>query len=156
MLFLFNHKFSTLGLGRFKIYLMKKTLLALTFTTLLFVGCSSNDDDSTPQQDNPVATQYFHPPSWIQGSWKIANTNTSYFKFTSDDFILVSPYTSYKAVLTQTAATGQTAKVVEQISDYYYEFTMTAGASSGQYKFKKISDTRIQWVGSSPFFLDKE
>ncbi|WP_116547822.1 MULTISPECIES: hypothetical protein [unclassified Chryseobacterium] len=135
---------------------MKKTLLALTFTTLLFVGCSSNDDDSTPQQDNPVATQYFHPPSWIQGSWKIANTNTSYFKFTSDDFILVSPYTSYKAVLTQTAATGQTAKVVEQISDYYYEFTMTAGASSGQYKFKKISDTRIQWVGSSPFFLDKE
>jgi len=135
---------------------MKKTLLALTFTTLLFVGCSSNDDDSTPQQDNPVATQYFHPPSWIQGNWKIANTNTSYFKFTSDDFILVSPYTSYKAVLTQTAATGQTAKVVEQISDYYYEFTMTAGASSGQYKFKKISDTRIQWVGSSPFFLDKE
>lgn len=157
MLFLFNHKFSTLGLGRFKIYLMKKTLLALTLTTLLFVGCSSNnDDDSTPQQNNPVTTQYFHPPAWIQGSWKISNTSTSYFKFSNDNFILVTPYTSYKAILEQTAATGQPAKVVEQTSDYYYEFTITAGASSGQYKFKKISDTRIQWVGSSPFFLDKE
>ncbi len=136
---------------------MKKTLLALTLTTLLFVRCSSNnDDDSIPQQNNPVTTQYFNPPAWIKGSWKISNTSTSYFKFTNDDFILVTPYTSYKAVLTQTAATGQPAKVVEQTSDYYYEFTITAGASSGQYKFKKISDTKIQWVGSTPFFLDKE
>ena len=136
---------------------MKKILLlplmALSFLTL---NCSGNDDNSTPQQNTPVTTQYFHPPAWIQGSWKISNTSTSYFKFTNDDFILVTPYTSYKAVLTQTAATGHPAKVVEQTSDYHYEFAITAGASSGQYKFKKISDTRIQWVGSTPFFLDKE
>lgn len=136
---------------------MKKTLLLpLLAMSLLTLNCSGNDDDSAPQQNNPVTTQYFHPPLFIQGSWKISNTSTSYFKFTNDDFILVTPYTSYKAVLTQTAATGQPAKVVEQISDYYYEFTITAGASSGQYKFKKISDTKIQWVGSTPFFLDKE
>jgi len=136
---------------------MKKILLlplmALSFLTL---NCSGNDDDSTPQQNNPVTTQYFHPPAWIKGSWKISNTSTSYFIFKEDDFILVTPYTSYKAILEKTVATGQPAKVVEQTSDYYYEFTITAGASSGQYKFKKISDTRIQWVGSTPFFLDKE
>lgn len=133
-----------------------KHLFLIALIAISFVNCSGNDDDSTPQQNNPVTTQYFHPPAWIQGSWKISNTSTTYFKFTNDDFILVSPYTSYKAILQQTAATGQPAKVVEQTSDFYYEFTITAGASSGQYKFKKISDTRIQWVGSTPFFLDKE
>lgn len=136
---------------------MKKILLLPLITlSLLTLNCSGNDDDSAPQQNNPVTTQYFHPPAWIKGSWKISNTSTSYFRFTNEDFILVTPYTSYKAILEQTAATGQPAKVVEQISDYYYEFTITAGASSGQYKFKKISDTRIQWVGSTPFFLDTE
>ncbi len=136
---------------------MKKILLLpLMALSLLTLNCSGNDDDSTPQQNNPVTTQYFHPPTWIQGNWKISNSSTTYFKFTNDDFILVSPYTSYKNVLQQTASTGQPAKVVEQTSDYYYEFTITAGASSGQYKFKKISDTKIQWVGSTPFFLDKE
>ena len=133
-----------------------KQLLIAALTAVSLVSCSSNDDNTTPQQNNPVTTQYFHPPLFIQGSWKISNTSTSYFKFSNDNFILVTPYTSYKAILEQTAATGQPAKVVEQISDYYYEFTITAGASSGQYKFKKISDTRIQWVGSTPFFLDKE
>ncbi|UCA57892.1 hypothetical protein KB553_12590 [Chryseobacterium rhizoplanae] len=134
---------------------MKHLFLAVIMA-VSFVNCSGNDDDSTPQQNNPVTTQYFHPPAWIQGGWKISNTSTSYFIFKENDFILVSPYTSYKAILEQTASTGQAAKVVEQTSDYYYEFTITAGASSGQYKFKKISDTKIQWVGSTPFFLDKE
>ncbi|WP_123947256.1 hypothetical protein [Chryseobacterium pennae] len=134
---------------------MKHLFLAVLMAVSL-VSCSGNDDTTTPQQNNPVQNQYFSPPAWIQGSWKITGSANPYFKFSSDDFILVTPYTSYKAVLTQTAATGQPAKVVEQTSDYYYEFTITAGASSGQYKFKKISDTRIQWVGSTPFFLDKE
>ncbi|MGU3374442.1 hypothetical protein [Chryseobacterium sp. M5A1_1a] len=134
---------------------MKQLFIAVLMTVSL-VSCSSNDDTTTPQQNNPVTVQYFHCPQWIQGSWKISGSNSAYFKFNSDDFILVTPYTSYKTILEQTASTGQPAKVVEQISDFYYEFTITAGASSGQYKFKKISDTRIQWVGSTPFFLDKE
>lgn len=140
-----------------KIQFMKQLFIAVLMTVSL-VSCSGNDDNTPPQQNNPVTTQYFHVPNWIRGSYKISGTSTSYFIFKEDDFILVSPYTSYKAVLTQTAATGQPAKVVEQTSDFYYEFTITAGASSGQYKFKKISDTRIQWVGNTipPFYLDKE
>lgn len=138
---------------------MKKQLLLSLLTLSFFtINCSGNDDDSTPQQNNPVQNQYFHVPNWIRGSYKISGTSTSYFIFKEDDFILVTPYTSYKAVLEQTASTGQTAKVNEQISDTYYEFTIMAGASSGQYKFKKISDTRIQWVGNTipPVYLDKE
>ncbi|MCQ9635150.1 hypothetical protein MP477_09320 [Chryseobacterium sp. WG23] len=136
---------------------MKKILFTL-FIGMSFIGCSNSDDDSTPQQNNPVTTQYFHPPAWIQGSWKISGTQPPFFKFTNQDFILITPYTSYKTVLEQTANTGQQAKVNEQISDLYYEFTIIAGGSSAQYKFKKISDTRIQWVGNTipPVYLDKE
>lgn len=138
---------------------MKKTLfLPLLALSLLTLNCSGNDDDSTPQQNTPVQTVYFHPPSWIQGSWKISGSNSAYFKFTSDDFILVTPYTSWKSVLQQTASTGQLAKVNEDISDLYYEFTIIAGNSGGMYKFKKISSTRIQWINNTTtqVFLDKE
>lgn len=138
---------------------MKKTLfLPLLAFSLLTLNCSGNDDESTPQQNNPVQTVYFHPPAWIQGSWKISGSNSAYFKFTSDDFILVTPYTSWKSVLQQTASTGQLAKVNEDISDLYYEFTIIAGNSGGMYKFKKISSTRIQWINNTTtqVFLDKE
>lgn len=121
------------------------------------IGCSNSDDDTNVQQNNPVTTQYFHPVSWIQGTWRITGTTTSYFKFTNDDFILVTPYTSYKTVLEQTKLTGQTAKVDETITDTDYNFVITAGASSGQYKFKKISSTKIQWAnGVNNITLDKE
>lgn len=135
---------------------MKQLFLAVIMA-VSFINCSGNDDNSTPQQNNPVTTQYFHPPAWILGNWKISGTTTTYFKFASDDFILVTPYTSYKNVLEQTKSSGQTAKVDETISDTDYNFTITAGASSGQYKFKKISSTKIQWMnGINNITLDKE
>ncbi len=52
--------------------LMKKTLLTLVFTSLLFIGCSNNNDDEStnaPGQTNPENAQYFHPPTWIKGTW---------------------------------------------------------------------------------------
>lgn len=131
------------------------SLLALSFLTL---NCSGNDDNTAPEQTTPVTTQYFHPPAWVQGSWKISGNANPYFKFTSDDFILVTPYTSWKSVLQQTATTGQLAKVNEDISEQYYEFTIIAGNSGGMYKFKRISPTRIQWINNTmtEVFLDKE
>lgn len=136
---------------------MKQLFIAVLMTVSL-VSCSGNDDESTLQQNNPVQSSYFHPPAWIQGSWKISGSNSAYFKFTSDNFILVTPYTSWKSVLQQTASTGQLAKVNENISDLYYEFTIIAGNSGGMYKFKKISSTRIQWINNTTtqVFLDKE
>lgn len=137
---------------------MKKTLfLPILALSLLTLNCSGSDDDSAPQQNNPVTTQYFHVPNWIRGSYKISGTSTSYFIFKEDDFILVTPYTSYKTVLEQTKSAGQTAKVDETITDTDYNFVITVGASSGSYKFKKISDTKIQWLnGVNNITLDKE
>ncbi|MEG2333411.1 hypothetical protein [Chryseobacterium sp.] len=137
---------------------MKKTLLLpLMAMSLMTSNCSGNDDnDAVPQQVNPISNSYFHPPSWIKGTWKVAST--SYFQFTDDDFIYVMNGTSYKAVLTQTATAGQTAKVNEEISETDYNFTIIAGGSTGTYKFKKINTTRIQWVNhvsQQPFYLDK-
>ncbi|PJJ68145.1 hypothetical protein [Chryseobacterium geocarposphaerae] len=134
---------------------MKQLFLTAAVATFV-VNCSNSDDiSSTSQQNNPVTTQYFHPPTWIQGSWKVGNT--SYYKFTNDDFIYVMNGTSYKAILTQTASNGQTAKVDETITDTDYNFTITAGASSGTYKFKKISTSQIQWLnGVNNNILDKE
>lgn len=131
-----------------------KQLFLIALIAISFINCSGNNDDSGSQQNNPVTTQYFHPPTWIQGSWKVGNT--SYYKFTNDDFIYVMNGTSYKAILTQTAASNQTAKVDEIINDMDYNFTITAGASSGSYKFHKISSTQIQWVNGNNITLDKE
>ncbi|WP_265131742.1 hypothetical protein [Chryseobacterium oranimense] len=132
-----------------------KHLFLTALIAVSFVSCSNNDDDSTSQQNIPTTTQYFHPPTWIQGSWKVSNT--SYYKFTNDDFIYVINGTSYKAILTQTASNGQTAKVDETITDTDYNFVITAGTSSGSYKFKKVSSTQIQWLnGVNNITLDKE
>ncbi len=130
-----------------------KNILFILFVTISFANCSGNDDNTPPQQNNSVSTQYFHPPIWIQGSWKVGNT--SFFKFTNDDFIYVINGTSYKAILTQTVNSGQTAKVDETISDTDYNFTILVG-SSGNYKFHKINPTQIQWVNNNNMILDKE
>lgn len=137
---------------------MKKILFTL-FIGVSFIGCSNNDDDNTVQQTNPVSNSKFHCPAWIQGNWKLGNT--VFFKFKTDDF-LSGPYnfTSYKEVLQQASNTGQAAKVDETISETDYNFVITAGSSSGEYRFRKISTTRIQWVNNTtspqPVYLDKE
>lgn len=128
-----------------------RNLFLTAIIAISFVSCSGSDDDSTTQQNNPVTIQYFHSPSWIQGKWKVGNT--SYYQFTNDDFIYLMNGTSYKAILTQTANNGQTAKVDETITDTDYNFVITAGSSSGSYKFHKISSTKIQWNNIT---LDKE
>ena len=122
--------------------------LKLLFLLGLFItlfSCSTNND-SLLADEEPVPSNYFNPPSWIQGTWRVNNTSTSYMKFTGDDFQLMLPPTSYKAVLTQTASNGQTAKVIETISETDYNFTIITGMSEGTYKFKKLNSTQVQTV----------
>lgn len=126
-------------------------LMAMSF---LLTACSSNNDEDT----KVVQKNYFNPPTWIQGTWKVSGTNTSYVQFTKDDYILLNPYTSYKSLMEQTAATGQSAKVDETINDNLYQFVITAGISSGTYKFTKVSSTKIQCKTPNlpqPIYLDK-
>ncbi|WP_209916327.1 hypothetical protein [Chryseobacterium jejuense] len=125
--------------------------------SLFALSCSNNEDNTPPQQNNPIQSKFFSPPSWIIGTWVISGTTTQYFKFSNEDFILLTPYTSYKTVLEQTKSAGQTAKVDETITDIDYNFVITVGASSGSYKFKKVNATKIQWInGINNITLDKE
>ena len=105
---------------------MKKILFTLTFTTLLFVGCSSNsDDDSNTQQTNPATTQYFHPPTWIQGSWGYSNGTTlvKSHRFTNNDFLITNGNneTSYKGAISSHPYGGS---VDETIDASNYNFTI--------------------------------
>lgn len=133
---------------------MKKLLFLILMTmSFLFTACSNNGEDL-----NVVQANYFNPPTWIQGTWKVSGTNTSYVTFTKDDYILLNPYTSYKNLMEQTASTGQTAKVDETINDNLYQFVITAGISSGTYKFTKVSNTKIECKTPNlpqPIYLDK-
>ena len=123
-----------------------KKLLFTVFTALSFIGCSNSDDENTQTTNNPVATQYFHPPTWIQGKWQ--KDGTTLYKFTNDDFYTIagSIETSYKSILQQGASLGASSSVPENISETVYEFTIKSGSTNAEYKFKKINSTKIEWV----------
>lgn len=123
-----------------------KKLLFTVFTALSFIGCSNHDDENTQTTNNPVTTQYFHPPMWIQGKWQ--KDGTALYKFTNDDFYTIagSIETSYKSILEQGASLGASSSVPENISETVYDFTIKSGSTNAEYKFKKINSTTIEWV----------
>lgn len=133
---------------------MKKHLfLALSLTTtLLTTSCSSNnDDDNDTQQTNPATTQYFHPPAWIQGTWKYApfdpNQAVFTFKFTDSDFINVSSggiETSWTQKIKMSPNGGS---VDETITNTAYNFTIkyNGTGNSELVEFKKVSANEIQY-----------
>lgn len=143
---------------------MKKTLLTWALASTLFTACSSSVDDTftTTEQTNPTAGQYFHPPTWIQGSWTSGSGSSLIgFRFTNDDVTLISNTIelSYKTTFNQyNNVTAGSCKATETITGDVYDVNMTIVSQTQVYKFKKISNTRIQWVNgtSGPMNLDKQ
>ena len=125
---------------------MKKILLLLITITFL-TGCRSDDDNGN------TSKEFFHPPSWIQGKWGV--DGMALHRFTNDDFLLVlsNTETSFKGLLQQNANMGMVASVDETINDSNYNFIIKYGGGGTptqqtEYKFKKISSTKIEWVNS--------
>ena len=120
---------------------MKKILFLLPAIFLL-LNCSRDDNNIKTDQ------QFFHPPSWIQGKWGV--DNTSLYKFTGDDFLIILTNTeiSTKGLLKQNLNIGATAKVEEFSSDTTYNFKIISGNSTSEYQFKKVSSTKIEYVNS--------
>lgn len=119
---------------------MKKLTLILMMA-IVTLSCSSNEDEVLKQEN-----QFFHPPTWIQGKWY--KDGNALYKFTQDDFYVIagSNETSFKAILEKGKETGVESGVTENISETNYDFVIKAGSSNNEYKFKKITDTKIQWV----------
>ncbi|MEG0927149.1 hypothetical protein [Chryseobacterium sp.] len=128
---------------------MKKILFTLAFTTLVFVGCSSsNDDDSTPTNQQPATTQYFHPPTWIQGTWGVTNGTTSnkLYKFTADDFIL-TPGNTYQSMTESIKAHpygGSVNEPVNNTTQYTFDVKFNNSGTVQHFEFRKVSATQIQ------------
>jgi hypothetical protein len=137
----------------------KQLFLALTLTatlSLLTVNCSgsNNDDDSGNQQTNPATTQYFHPPTWIQGTWGVTNgtTTNKLYKFTADDFILLVTGVSEQSMTGTIKSTPNGGSVDETINsgtqyNFIVKYNITTTTQS--FEFRKVSATQIQWKDNS-------
>ncbi|WP_326984283.1 hypothetical protein VUJ46_07055 [Chryseobacterium sp. MYb264] len=126
--------------------------LSLTLTT---INCSnSNDEDNTTptNQQTPITTQYFHPPTWIQGIWGVTNGTTTIklFRFTVDDFIMITG-TSEVSMTGTIKATPNGGSVDETINQTQYNFTVKYNITptTQGFEFRKVSATQIQWKDNS-------
>jgi len=140
---------------------MKKHLfLLLSLTTLLSatVSCSnSNDDDNTTNNQQPATTQYFHPPTWIQGTWGVTNGTTSnkLYKFTVDDFILLVTGVSEQSMTGTIKSSPNGGSVDETVnSNTQYNFTVKYNitTTTQSFEFRKVSATQIQWKSNGTWF----
>ncbi|SIQ19550.1 hypothetical protein [Chryseobacterium sp. RU33C] len=140
---------------------MKKTaiLTALSLTaTLLTTSCSgNNDDENTTTNQQPATTQYFHPPTWIQGTWGVTNGTTSnkLYKFTADDFILLVTGVSEQS-MTGTIKSSPNGGSVDETSNNgtQYNFTVKYNitTTTQSFEFRKVSATQIQWKSNGTWF----
>ncbi|WES99328.1 hypothetical protein P2W68_06850 [Chryseobacterium arthrosphaerae] len=124
--------------------------LSLTLTT---VNCSSsNDDDNTSTNQQPTTTQYFHPPVWIQGTWKYAPFGVPMdsqltLKFTDSDIISISSGGTQTSWTEKIKVSPNGGNVDEATTNTEYNVTIKYNSTgvTDFFEFKKISDTEIQY-----------
>lgn len=135
---------------------LKAITIALSLA-LVTVNCSnSNDEDNTTptnQQTNPATTQYFHPPTWIQGTWGVTNGTTSnkLYKFTADDFIMITG-TSEQSMTGSIKAHpygGSVDETSNNSTNYVFDVKFNNSGVTQHFEFKKVSATQIQWKDNS-------
>lgn len=135
---------------------MKKQLflaLSLSVLSLVTVNCSSsNDDDNTPANQQPTTTQYFHPPAWIQGTWKYAPFGVPMdsqltLKFTDSDIISISSGGTQTSWTEKIKVSPNGGNVDEATTNTEYNVTIKYNSTgvTDFFEFKKISDTEIQY-----------
>ncbi len=131
---------------------MKKLILLLLFTSLLFSCSGDNNTDNTGTNSNNCQT--LNPPTWIQGTWIKQNSPAgSYtgYKFTSDDVIDIfsqSSSNSRKFQLDFYCNSNVNYTVTENITptSYFLEINWSGIAT---YNFAKISATTIELVNDN-------
>ena len=122
---------------------MKKIVLLICI--IILYSCTNNEKVN--------ANNTFNPPLWIQGTWgnKVTDINIQQglFKFTTDDFILITLNIerSQKDQIEQNKKLGANVIVTEEITNSIYNLTIKTTSLSGSittiYKFKKVDATHI-------------
>lgn len=118
---------------------MKKIVLLICIIVLY--SCTNNEKVN--------ANNTFNPPLWIQGTWGTQNTSINFkqamFKFTTDDFILVTfnLEMSLKDQIEQNKKLGANVIVTEEVTNSIYNITIKTNQTSISYKFKKVDATHI-------------
>jgi hypothetical protein len=130
------------------------TALSLVALSLTTVSCSnSSDEDNTPTNNQPpVTTQYFHPPTWIQGTWKYAPFGTPMdspltLKFTDSDIISISSggtQTSWTEKI-KVSPNGGSVNETTSNTEYNVNIKYNGSGTTDFYEFRKISGTEIQY-----------
>ncbi|MDR6546707.1 hypothetical protein J2810_002767 [Chryseobacterium rhizosphaerae] len=131
----------------------KATLVALSLTLAITISCSnSNDEDNPTNQQPPVTTQYFHPPTWIHSTWKYAPFGTPMdspltLKFTGSDIVSISSGGTQTSWTEKIKVSPNGGNVDETTSNIEYNVTIKYNGSgvTDFYEFRKISDTEIQY-----------
>lgn len=126
---------------------MKKILFIIMVATA-FVSCSSSNDDVVPTQNNTTTTVYFHPPTWIQGTWGITSSTSSnkLYRFTTDDFILM-PDTSNNSMTASIKAHpygGSVNELINNATEYKFDVIFNNSVVTQSFYFRKVSATQIQ------------
>lgn len=128
-----------------------KNILLLIFV-VIFTSCSSSDDNDSSSKS------LYNPPSWIQGTWGIAENEgfpeNALLKFTSDDVCQLVQVTSmcWKEAIKNSP---QILSGSDKSSDTTYEAKFVSGGSTTvTLSFKKVSATKILWVNNGSGDLD--
>lgn len=136
---------------------MKKQLfLRLSFAmtlSLVTVNCSGNNDDdnneTNNQQNNPTTAQYFHPPTWIQGSWGMSNSTTTskFYKFSDSDFfsLITGSEISQSGLIKAHPYGGSVDETTNTSTSYIFDMKFNNSGVVQHYEFRKVSATQIQW-----------
>ena len=120
-----------------------KTTVTALLILLISISCSSDDDSNTEVSSS------INPPDWILGSWSLDNVvSNSGFSFKKDDFcsIFSNVETCFQGQIENATTVNQSSDVTEESTADNYSITIVLGSLTSVYQFKRISDTKIEWV----------
>lgn len=132
---------------------MKK--LILTSLSIIMFSFSPPEIDSTSKKQNKIS-----PPSWIIGTWKLQDGNHTGFRFTKNDFCVITSPTQQKCNRELVKAfnkSGGYTEVNESVTDNSYTIVVTINNLIETYSFKKVSSSEISWTnslkGNNPIYV---
>jgi len=114
-------------------------------------GTGAGNDPGAAISGNVVKTADFAPPAWIQGAWTVEGMDMEYFKFTSNEVIMLGHSLKQMQVAAPGHA-GATIKESKKTNDIY-EITMmakdeNADVMSAFYSFKRGDGSYIEFGAS--------